>query len=192
MGYTEYLKNLLRPLQVYALEEGYGAAELEVLGETLDRLEAADRELEREASPATALEWGLESWEALLPYRPAAETAKKRQAALKALMAIKRDGFTPESLRAAAGGCGLEVELQESGDKKAILISFPKVRGIPENMAALQKRIEAILPCHLELIYVYSYFTWLDLEKSFANWGELEAACADWKRLEIYMEEDAE
>lgn len=188
MGQAEYLKRLLAPLRVYALETGFGAAELEVLGEALDKAEAAGELLERELSPATAENWGLDRWEALLPYRPAAESAADRRAAILALLAIRRDAYTPAALSAAVSGCGLQAQVQEGADKKTVQVSFPGVRGIPENIAALKTRIEAILPCHLEIEYLYSFLLWAQLESYFSSWAALEETGMDWETLEKYTE----
>ena len=44
--------------------------------------------------------------------------------------------------------------------------------------------IEDILPCHLEIRYVYWYITWAMLEARFATWSDIEALGLTWGELE--------
>ena len=87
MGHEEYLLRLLRPLGVYDLRAAsVNRGELAAYGSSLDMgLEQLER-MEREMTLATAEGEGLDAVEALLPYRPASQTAKERREALAALL----------------------------------------------------------------------------------------------------------
>ena len=61
MSYAEALKDLLRPLGVYRLEEGYGAGELAAAGSALDGCGTALDQVEREMLLTTAQGSGLEA-----------------------------------------------------------------------------------------------------------------------------------
>lgn len=61
---------------------------------------------------------------------------------------------------------------------------FPDVPGVPEGFEDLREIIEDILPCHLEIVYVYWYVTWALLERRFATWGALEATGFTWGEIE--------
>ena len=49
MNYTNYLKEILQPLDIYDLENGVGAEELAVIGQQLDAVFDALEEIRREA-----------------------------------------------------------------------------------------------------------------------------------------------
>ena len=186
MGYCDYLKALLRPLRLYVLDEGYGAAELEQEGAFMDRCGNDMERLETEAFLSTAETYGLEAYEELLPYRPASETAEERRAAIMALLRIDDGSFTLEALNDTIRGCGIDAVVRESGEAMTVDVFFPGVRGLPENLAELQKRIEQILPCHLKVVYAYQFITWQQLEMWFPSWSALDAAAITWEELEVY------
>ena len=88
MGCCDYLKNLLRPMRLYDVDEGYGADELWVEGSFLDGVLAALDDIDREMLIPTAEDTGLARYEELLPYRPSSATlADRRQAVMAQEMA---------------------------------------------------------------------------------------------------------
>ncbi|MGN1002564.1 MAG: putative phage tail protein [Oscillospiraceae bacterium] len=191
MRYAEELKELLRPLGVYELDRGPGAAELEALGGALDgvfnRLESA----ETEALPLTARGTGLENWEALLPYAPASQSPEDRQRAIIALLRIDDSAFTVERLNATISGCGIRAAVAEAEEPQTVRVSFPGVRGVPEGFEQLRERIEQILPCHLQVNYGFAYLLWWELEILFRSWQALETVGPDWDTLEKTGEVEA-
>ena len=192
MGYTEYLKDLLRPLRLYELDSGPGAAELLGIGEELDRIYSELEAAERETLLATAEDEGLAAYEAILPFTPAYENTAGRRRALEALLRIDQCAFTLPALNDTAAGCGLRVRIEEAETAQTVRVSFPYNRGVPNNIQALQARIGEILPCHLGVEYVYLYLLWEELEAWFAQWAALEAAVASWDELEKYVREEEE
>lgn len=95
MGCCDDLKALLAPLGLYDLSAGTrNEAELFALGGALDGVDAALETAEREALVSTAVGEGLTLREALLPWRPAAETLAERRAAIRALHGIDGDSLT--------------------------------------------------------------------------------------------------
>ena len=82
MSYAETLKDLLRPLGVYRLEEGYGAGELTGVGAALDGCGSELDRVEREMLLTTAQDTGLEAVESLLVRRPVTDSLERRRAAL--------------------------------------------------------------------------------------------------------------
>ena len=99
MSYTDYLKELLRPLGVYDVEAPFNGGELTAAGEALDGALGALEEGERESSLVTARSWGLEGVAKLLLHRPAAETEEGLSQALAALLRIGDDSFTPGAIK---------------------------------------------------------------------------------------------
>ena len=75
MDYANELKELLRPLGIYDVSEGAGAAELDAVGAQLTDVWDFLEQAERESTPMTAEGDGLAAWERLLPFAPAWLTA---------------------------------------------------------------------------------------------------------------------
>jgi hypothetical protein len=184
MSHAQQLWDLLLPLGPYSRQGVYTAGELEGEGRALDGVQSALEELEREAMLDTAEGVGLENLEGLLVHRPVAETAPARRAALSALLRIGGDSFTLAAINDNLKGCGLNVEVSETGETGVVEVRFPDVPGIPEGFEKLKKIIEDILPCHLEPRYVYWYITWQMVEEKFGTWGAIEAGGYTWEELE--------
>lgn len=156
MGYADYLEELLRPLGVYDWDGGrFHRAELAAQGAALDRCAGEMDRIVREMLPSTAEDEGLAAVEALLPYRPVAGSLERRRAALCALLRVGGDSFTLAAVNDNLAGCGLSAQAAETGEPGKIRISFPEVSGVPEGFEEMRKIIEEIVPCHLEIEYVF-------------------------------------
>ncbi|HPE16335.1 MAG TPA: DUF2313 domain-containing protein [Oscillospiraceae bacterium] len=182
MGYADYLRGLLAPLGVYRLDGGFSGGEIEALGEAFDALAEELEDAMTQALVPTATDEGLEAWETLFSHPPAAADIKARRAAVAALLRMAGP-CTASAADDAVKGCGIAAAVTEDGPN-AVAVSFPETGGVPENFAALQKRIEAILPAHVALRYVFRYITWAMLEAQFASWTALEAGAPSWEALE--------
>lgn len=189
MGYGEHLKSLLRPLQLYDLDDIIGSAELNAMGSAMDELYMRLSELERENILSTAQDWGLKRYEDILPYHPVSSSLKERRAAIMAMLRIDGSSFTLPAIQDTIAACGIAVKVEESTEFQTVRISFPGVMGKPKDYEAIQSRIEQILPCHLEVVYLLKYLTWMDLENYQMTWQEIENAAFTWDGLEIYSEE---
>lgn len=186
MDYTGYLKEMLLPLGLYALEEGIGAQELAVIGGQMDLLFEALEELGREVVPASAEDYGLELFEEILPYKPASPTLEDQRRAILSLLRIRGGSFTLSRLRETLSGCGLAAEIAETEDPLAVSVCFPRNRGIPPNFGAVRKRIETIVPCHLQIEYIFIYTIWQELMIKLFDWRQLEERARSWRELEIF------
>ena len=189
MGYATYLKELLRPLRLYALDSGDGAAELECEGEQLDTVFAALETAQRESIIASAEDAGLSAYEKILPFVPAYVTDKDRRRAIEALLRIDSRSFTPAAINDTVAGCGIRALVEETDTPLTVRVSFPYNRGVPEDLAELQKRIGEILPCHLGVVYEFVFALWRELEQWLANWLEAED-CGTWNAVESWFEEE--
>jgi len=187
VSYARYLRELLAPLRIYDLENGAGAAELDAAGTLMDALLDELLVQERESCPATATDYGLSRYEELLPYTPAYITPEDRRNALHALLRIDGCSFTPTDLQNTVAGCGIEAVVQETDTPFTVEVHFPQNRGIPEDFPQIRSRIEQILPCHLEVVYVFIYFLWHELETHLLTWAQLEESVKSWKELEVYL-----
>nr|WP_268842228.1 PBSX family phage terminase large subunit [Pseudoflavonifractor phocaeensis] len=185
-SYTEYLKDLLRPLGVCDLNAPFNAGELEGAGEALDGVEGALEELLRESSLATAESWGLERMARLFVRRPAAGTPRALGAALAALLRIGGDSFTLEAINDTIAGCGIEASVEELG-VGIVEVSFPGVAGVPENFEQIKRIVEDILPPHLDIQYFFWFLTWEGLERKFSCWQDIEDQKLSWKELEAMV-----
>lgn len=187
MKHLEQLVELLRPLGVYDLREGrVNREELECYGRRLDRGEEELETTAREMALMTAEDFGLEQVEALLPYRPASPTVELRRAALAALLRIGGDSFTPAAINDTLAGCGVNARAEETARPGYVEIYFPDVAGIPEEFDRLRAIIEEILPCHLEVTYVFWYQTWGGLAEKVETFGGAMATGKSWYGLSIW------
>ena len=193
MGYGSYYRELLEPLGLYAFAEGgLSAAEADALGEAMDALLENLDATEREATLATAEDAGLSSYEALLPFRPVSDTLASRRQALAALLRIDGCSFTLDALQATLSGCGIPATVSETGEHFVVEVRFPEHRGIPQGFEEIARRIGEILPCHLEVRYVYQFPTWGQVEAAYPLWGDFEDAEADRNTLERLEPEEGE
>ena len=184
MSHAQKLWELLLPLGPYRRQGVYTAGELEGEGRALDGVLASLEELEREVMLDTAEGQGLEALESLLTRRPVAETAPARRRALSALLRIGGDSFTLAALNDNLAGCGLNAVVSETEEPGVVEVRFPDVPGVPEGFEQMKRIIEDILPCHLQVNYVYWYITWGKMEEQFPTWGDLDAGGYTWDELE--------
>lgn len=188
MSYAQYLKELLRPLGIYRLDEGLGAGELEAEGAALDRCGAGLEDTQREMLLTTAEGEGLERVERLLARRPVTSTLTRRREALAALLRVSGDGFTLAAINDNITGCGLRAVASEGAEPGTLEVRFPGVPGIPDGFEEMRRIIEDILPCHVLITYVYWYITWAGMEARFPTWGDAEAGGLTWGELEKLVE----
>ena len=184
MNYAQAMRELLEPLRVYHLEGTLNGGELDSLGAALDACGAVLEEIQREMLLSTAQGKGLEAMEKLLARRPVTHDLQRRRDALAALLRIGGDSFTLAAINDNLKGCGLNAVASETGTPGEVEVCFPEVPGIPDGIAEMKAIIEDILPCHLEIRYVYWYITWAMLEARFATWSDIEALGLTWGELE--------
>lgn len=184
MNYGDCLKELLAPLGVYNLKGTLNGAELESVGQALDEvMEHLDR-AHGEADLTTAGDEGLAAVESLLARRPVTADRERRRAALAALLRVGGDSFTLAAINDNLAGCGLNAVASEGAEGQRVEVRFPEVPGIPEGYEEMRQIIEDILPCHLDIQYVFWYITWAMVEAKFPTWGNIQAAGLTWEELE--------
>lgn len=156
MGCREYLTDLLRPLGVYDLSDGsVNGAELGAWGAALDAVEAALGRLARESCLLTAEAEGLAAVEGLLPFTLQG-TAEERRAALVTLLGLDRGSFTLESANRALGALGIDGTAAETDRPGRVVITLSGTEEEQEDFAALQAAVAGVLPCHLQVDYVFA------------------------------------
>ena len=184
MDYAKELKDLLRPLRIYDLNSGVGAAELNSIGAELDGIFDLLEQAEENVNPLTADTDRLGQWERLLPFAPASLTTGDRRRAIAALLQIDGSSFTVAGINRTLAGCGIRAAVTETGTPMTVAVSFPKNRGVPEGVDDLKARIEQILPCHLAAEYVFVYCCWQELEALIHTWRALDLRALDWDALQ--------
>lgn len=184
MRYEDCLKELLAPLGVYRLDGTVNAAELASVGQALDGVMARLEELHRQADLTTAGDEGLDAVERLFARGPVTADRERRRAALAALLRVGGDSFTPAAINDNLAGCGLNAVASETESPQRVQVRFPEVPGIPEGYEQMRRIIEDILPCHLEVEYVFWYITWAMIQEQFSSWAALEGEGLSWEALE--------
>ncbi len=189
MNSAQELRDLLEPLGTYRWEGCFQWAELRCLGAALDQCALELEEIQREMQLMTAEGMGLEAICGLLPHRPLAQDSAVLRKALAALLNIRDGNFSLQDINDNLSGCGLVARAVELGVPEQIQVYFPQVPGIPDDFERVQKIIEDIIPCHLEILYWFWYITWAQLEGTVGSWQQLESLGLTWKTLEAYVEQ---
>lgn len=190
-GYEE-LCALLRPLGVYRLDtDSLSGAELWAAGVGLNSAAEALARAERESMLLTAEEEGLTLRERLFRRRPAASGASARRAAIAALLQIGADCSTPEGIGRTLSGCGVNAAVEETEKYGVVRVRFPDTVGEPEDFERLKSILMDILPCHLQVEFVFRYLTWAECEAQGFTWGYVQARGWSWKAFEKAVRDDA-
>ena len=187
MSYAQYLRELLLPLGVYDLDAPFNGGELDAAGLALDGAEGQLEEVDREASLATAEDWGIEQAARLFTRRPVADSPRELAQALAALMRIGGDSFTLSAINDTISGCGVPATVTETGVGQ-VRVTFPGVAGVPPSFEERKKIIEEILPAHVEIEYWFWYLTWAELESKFSCWQDIEDRNLTWEGLETCVD----
>ena len=184
MRAAESMKELLRPLGVYRLEDSFLEMELETVGAALDGARERLETIQREACLLTARNEGIEAVAGLLRRRPVTETPAETVAALTALLRIGAGSFTPEAINDTAAGCGLTAEVTERQEPGTVQVRLHNTRGIPDGIEEIRAILEEILPAHVEITYKFLYQVWAQLNNRELTWNDLHQAGVTWDELE--------
>jgi len=181
------MKELLRPLGVYKLEDSFLEAELDCLGRAMDTLQEELERIQQEMSLATACGEGLERAAKLFGVRPVTQDPRQLAQSLAALGRISWDSFTLAAINNTIGGCGVNAVAVEAGEPGTVTVRFPDVAGIPERFDDLRRIIEDILPAHLLVQYLFWYVTWEELEGRGLTWQMAQDQGMTWEEFETLM-----
>lgn len=153
MAYAEFLKRTLKPLGLYELNDGFGADEIACEGKALDyaydTLEALD--LRRNADTATTEQLG--EYEKLLHIAVPSQSEAERRSTVKAVLGMQNRCMTLSELNRILPACGADAEALESDTALTVIVKIKEAVGNADKLAEIKRRIEAIVPCHLNVIY---------------------------------------
>lgn len=184
MSYAAYLKEMLYPLGIYQWENSINGAELDAIGAQLDEISDHLEDSQKEMLLCTAENFGLDGIGTLLRRLPVAPDISHQRAALAALLRVGDDSFTLAGVNDTLVGCGLNAVASETDESGVVEVRFPEVPGIPVGFSSMAEMIEAVIPCHLLIRYVYWYVTWAMVENRFVTWGDMESQQYSWRNLE--------
>ena len=174
MGYADYLKQMLKPLGVYNLTSGYGNAELEAVGDALDKVCAVlDNALSGSTYTDTDGEY-LKMFEALFPIVNFGETEEERRENLLTLLSVNDNMSDKTSLEALLKACGLEAEIIETDNKFTVELHFAKIRGELSDEEIQVCR--AVMPSHIAMKFICDGLTWDRAEELFPTFDNLDNA----------------
>lgn len=188
MSNASCLKDLLRPLGVYKLEDSFLGAELDSLGKALDELQEQLELVQREMCLTTAQGEGVERMAALFARRPVTQDAGQLALSLAALSRIGADSFTLKAVNDTIAGCGLNAVVSEGDGPGVVAVRFPQVAGIPEGFESMRAIIEDILPAHLLVQYLFWYQTWEELNARQLTWQDIHGQNMTWEVFESLVE----
>lgn len=188
MSNGQYLKELLRPLGVYKLENSFLSAELESLGRCLDEMQAYLEQIQCEMCLTTAKGDGLDRMARLFAHRPVTEDAQRLAHSLAALARIGGDSFTLTAINDTIGGCGLNAVVAETAVPGTVTVRFPDVPGVPAEFEKVREIVEDILPAHVLVQYLFWYVTWEELETRELTWQEIHEQDMTWQEFETLVE----
>ena len=186
MGYSDYLRNLLKPLGIYDLSDSsLSGSELDAIGLGLDSVNARIDYIEREGSLSTAESEGLDRREALFARAPVHYSTALRRAAIAALLRIGLDSFTLDAINDTIAGCGIKALAQEKDRFGYIRVIFPEVAGIPPEFDQISKIILDIIPCHLDVEFYFRYLTWAECHAFGYTWDIIHENQWTWHEFEL-------
>lgn len=133
--------------------------------------------------------WGLDIWEkelgiAVDKYKNITERRNNIKAKIRGTGKVGKT-MIKNVVDSYTNG-GVDVEFEDS----TITILFNDIKGRPGNMDDVIYNLEHIIPCHLALHYIYSYFIWNELDKYNKTWDEWDALNLTWEEIEVYREGD--
>lgn len=82
-----------------------------------------------------------------------------------------------------------DIEVIESVHTPYIIkIKFISVRGKPPNLLDFEHALREIMPAHIAIEYIFTYFTWDEFDSYNKTWNAWDALNLKWQELELYKE----
>lgn len=188
MSNAAYMKDLLRPLGVYQLDDSFLGGELECMGRAMDALQEELERIQQEMSLVTACGEGVEKAVKLFGLHPVTQDTRQLARSLSALGRIGWDSFTLSAINSTIGGCGVNAEVTETDTPGTVVVRFPELKGVPEEFESLRRIIENILPAHLRVQYLFWYMTWGEWSGQAMTWQAIHEEGLTWETFETLVD----
>ncbi len=156
MAYADFLKRTLKPLGLYELDDGFGADEIACEGRALDYAYDILEMLDLRRNADTATEEQLGEYEKLLGIGIPSQSEAERRRTVKAVLGMKNRCMTLSELNRVLPACGADAEAFESDTALTLRVKIKSTVGDADKLAEVKRRIEAIVPCHLDIVYELS------------------------------------
>ena len=172
MGFADYIKNMLRPMGVYRLDRGYGASEIEAIGDSLDKINAL---LTMHLVGCNLKESSgdyLSKIESLFPIVNFADGESERRENVLTLMMVNENFSDKASLEKILSACGLKAEICETDEKFVLELHFEDIRGELSDTEA--QVCKSIMPAHTVLKFICDGLTWDSAEARFPTWDDFD------------------
>lgn len=156
MSYCEYLKNTLRPLGLYELDTGIGAAELDAEGTIFDGIDALLEDTRKNMLPADIDENGVERWATLTGFHPRGGSIEAKRESLMGYMRMGDFESSEQWLNIVLITCGILAEVSESETRETVTVTIFEHHLEDGEEERIKAAVEAILPCHLAVEYEYA------------------------------------
>ena len=184
MNNSANMKELLRPLGVYKLEESFLGAELDCVGQALDRVQEHLEQMQKEMCLTTARGEGLKKMASLFALQPVTQHSGQMAASLAALLRIGADSFTLGAVNDAISGCGINARADETPEPGVVEVRFPQVPGVPDGFERMRSIIEAVLPAHVLVHYAFWFQSWEQMEQRGMTWQTAQEQQLTWAKMQ--------
>lgn len=155
-------------------------------GSEMDKLHQALSETLDQNFIATST-WGLDIWEREyeVASSPGQDLEQRRSVVLSKIRGIGT--VTSELIRNVASAYAkgtVEIVENELPSPYTVSIKFIDTRGIPDSMPALKSVAREVIPAHLDILYLYTYLNWSELDAAEFTWNQLDEAGLTWTAFE--------
>lgn len=133
--------------------------------------------------------WGLTYWEKAYGIKTDITKSYSYRRS-RILSKMRGQGTTTKAMikNTAESFSNGEVDVIENNLQYTFTVKFIGARGIPPSLDDLKSAVEEIKPAHLDVVYLFTYLTWDELETYNKTWNEWDALNLTWNELELYRE----
>lgn len=187
MSRLQTLRDALRPLGIYRLEEGTLVyAELAAYAAGLDLLEEGLDQLEREAFLSTAQGEGILKREEIYGKPKTLLPLQERREMLLYRGAVNNRNNTKADLERALVACGLRATVKENLDGGTIYINCFDFLENFQGQEEIKEAAKEFLPCHLEAVFDFRTLDWDKIDGLENTFQQMDAAGMTWNQIDAY------
>lgn len=68
-----------------------------------------------------------------------------------------------------------------------MIIRFVDTGGVPPNLADLEAELRKLVPADYDVVFLFKYLTWSELDARNLTWDQLDAMGLTWDELEVWI-----